>query len=81
VITGGAEKTDEVKAYTDALIEKTGITPVDVGLFAGWNEPASLPFVERSIMKLMKAPQGDFRDFSVIGEWTESVAEQMGVVG
>ena len=80
VITGGAEKADEVRAYTDALIEQTGITPVDVGLFAGWNEPKAFSFVERGVMKLMKAPQGDFRDFSEIGHWTESVAEQMGVV-
>jgi menaquinone-dependent protoporphyrinogen oxidase len=81
VITGGAEKSDEVRAYTDSVIAQTGITPVDVGLFAGWNEPKQFSFLERSIMKLMKAPQGDFRDLSAIGDWTESTAERLGVVG
>jgi len=81
VITGGAEKADEVRAYTDALIEQTGIAPVDVGLFAGWNEPKEFSFVERSILKLMKAPQGDFRDFSEVGEWADATAGRLGVVG
>lgn len=81
VITGGAEKAGEVRAYTDALIEQTGITAVDVGLFAGWSEPASFSFVERSILKLLKAPKGDFRDYSAIGRWTESTAERMEVAG
>jgi len=80
VITAGAEKTEQVRAYTDALIEQTGITPVDIGLFAGWNDPSAFPFVERSIMKLMKAPQGDFRDFSAIARWADDTAERLGLV-
>jgi len=79
VITAGAEKTEQVRAYTDSLIEQTGIEPVDIGLFAGWNEPKAFPFVERSIMKLMKAPQGDFRDYSAIEQWTSATADRMGL--
>lgn len=67
-------KRDEVIAYADPLIEATGITPVDVGAFAGWNQPKSFSFLERSILKLMKAPEGDFRDMSAVAEWTETVA-------
>ena len=73
------QKASEVRAYTDPLIAETGVNPVDVGLFAGWNEPKSFSFVERTIMKLMKAPQGDFRDWDAIDEWSLAVAERLGV--
>ncbi len=59
-------KADEVRAYTDPIIAATGIGPVDVGLFAGWNEPEKFGFAERTIMSLMKAPEGDFRDWAAI---------------
>lgn len=67
-------KREEVLAYTDPIIESSGVKPVDVGLFAGWNEPKRFSFLERSIMKLMKAPEGDFRDMAAIAQWTESIA-------
>jgi menaquinone-dependent protoporphyrinogen oxidase len=73
------EKVDEVRAFTDSLIEVSGVTPVDLGLFAGWNEPRKFSLVERVIMKAMKAPQGDFRDFSAVGEWTQAVALKLGL--
>jgi len=81
IITGGPEKADEVRAYTDALIEQTGISPSDVGLFAGWNEPASFTWMERGVMKIMKAPLGDFRDFSAIERWAGETAVALGVTG
>jgi len=74
-----AEKAPEVRVYTDALIAETGVQPVDVGLFAGWNEPKEFPFVERTILKLMKAPTGDFRDWDAIDAWTTEVAGKLGV--
>lgn len=79
MITEGEEKRAEVAGYTDALIEASGVKPVDVALFAGWNEPKQFSFVERSIMKLMKAPQGDFRDWAAIDAWTDSAASKLGL--
>jgi len=76
----GPEKADEVRAYTDALIEQTGIEPVEIGLFAGMNEPKRFSLPERLIMKAMKAPQGDFRDFEAVAAWTRDVAPRLGVV-
>lgn len=73
------EKVDEVRAFTDPLIEASGVTPVDIGLFAGWNEPKKFSLVERVVMKAMKAPQGDFRDFSAVGEWAQGVAPKLGL--
>jgi len=76
VITGES-KADEVRAYTDPLIETTGITPVGLGLFAGWNEPKAFGFAERTVLKLMKAPQGDFRDWDAIDAWAEEIAPRL----
>ena len=72
-----AEKADEMRVYTDPLIAESGVTPVDIGLFAGWNEPKKFSFVERSVMKLMKAPEGDFRDFDAIKSWAEKITPQL----
>jgi menaquinone-dependent protoporphyrinogen IX oxidase len=74
-------KTAEVRAYTDPLIAETGVTPVDVGTFAGANDPSKFSFLERTILGLMKAPQGDFRDGHAIQAWTAKTADAMGLVG
>jgi menaquinone-dependent protoporphyrinogen oxidase len=72
-------KTEEVRAYTAPLVAETGVEPVDVGVFAGWNEPKAFSFVERAIMKLMKAPEGDFRDWPAIETWAGQVAQPLGL--
>lgn len=71
------EKADDVRAYTDGVIAEAGLTPVDVGAFAGWHEPQKFPLVERMILKAMKAPTGDFRDWAAIDAWSEKVAPQL----
>jgi len=72
-----ASKADEVRAYTDPLIAETGVEPLDIGLFAGWNEPKGFNFLERTILGAMKAPKGDFRDWAAIDAWTDSVAARL----
>jgi len=74
-------KTDEVRAFTDALIAETGVEPLDTGLFAGWNEPKRFSFIERTVMKMMKAPEGDFRDWAKIEAWAAHVAPKLGLEG
>lgn len=75
----GAEKSDEVRAYTDGMIANSGIRPVDIGLFAGMNDLKRFSLPERLVMKAMKAPQGDFRDFDAIAAWTRATADKLGV--
>lgn len=70
-------KTDEVRAYTDKLIAETGVEPFDIGMFAGCNKPKQFKLAERTIMALMKAPEGDFRDWDAIDAWTREVAERV----
>lgn len=73
------EKMAEVRAYTDTIIEESGVTPVDLGLFAGWNEPKRFSLPERLVLKMLKAPVGDFRDSAAVAEWTRGAAERLGV--
>ena len=72
-----AGKADEVRAYTDPLIAETGVQPVDVGLFAGWFVPERFGFAERTIMKAMKAPEGDHRDMDAVDEWARAIAPKL----
>ena len=71
------EATDKVRGFTDALLAETGVKPVDIGAFAGWNTSAGFSFVERTILGAMKAPKGDFRDWAAIEAWTDKVAPQL----
>lgn len=73
------EKADEVRAYTDPLIAETGIEPVDLGLFAGMNVPKAFSLPERLIMKMMKAPEGDFRDYEAVAAWAKVAAPKLGL--
>lgn len=78
-LTMGAqpEKADEVRAYTDPLIAETGVVPLDIGLFAGMNEPAAFSLAERLIIKMIKAPQGDFRDYESVARWAQELAPRL----
>lgn len=76
MVLQGEDKAAEVRAYTDQIISASGLEPLDVGLFAGWNEPDSFSMPERVVMKLMKTPRGDFRDSAAIAAWTEQAAQQ-----
>ncbi len=73
------ERADEVRTWTDPLVQAAGIEPVAVGTFPGWFEPKSFSLLERTVLKAMKAPQGDFRDYGGIDEWTREVAPSLGL--
>lgn len=81
ILVTDPNKTDEVRAYTDPIIAETGVTPVDVGLFAGRNTGEGFSFLERAIVRAMKVPKGDFRDWAEIDAWTLKVAPLLHVTG
>ena len=66
-----SEDTEEnrrtVAAYLDPVREV--VQPVEMGLFAGVMDYSKLPFILRLMMKAMKSPQGDFRDWEAIRTW------------
>ena len=47
----------------------------DIALFHGDLDMEKLNFIERSMIKNVKAPVGDFRDWDAITSWATSIAD------
>jgi len=69
------EHHQEVLAYLDPV--RKLIEPLEIGLFAGKLDADHLPFLERMMFKLMRSPQGDWRDWTAIHEWADEVATRL----
>ena len=54
-------------AYLDPVRER--VKPLSEGLFAGAYEPNKVGFAERAILKMIKAPPGDFRKWDEVETW------------
>jgi len=78
-IVSEPEKGEEMRSWSKAVEDAAGITVVDSGLFAGWFEPKEFGFLERTVLKGMKAPQGDFRDFAAVDAWADQIAPKLGI--
>jgi menaquinone-dependent protoporphyrinogen oxidase len=50
------------------------IQPRDMTLFGGSLDVTKLNFLEKMIVKAMKAPVGDFRDWDMIDSWATGIA-------
>ena len=57
---------------------RESIHPRDHRVFAGALDRKKLGFAERTIVKAVKAPEGDFRDWGEVEAWAESIAQQLG---
>ena len=53
------------------------IKPRDIAIFHGAIELEKLNFFEKWIIKKVKAPLGDFRDWNVITTWATAIAEEL----
>ena len=53
------------------------IQPRDIAVFHGSIDPQKMNFFERMIIKGVKAPMGDFRDWDAIGEWARGIAQAL----
>lgn len=53
------------------------IQPRDMVLFHGMMDLEKLNFTEKLLIKAMKAPLGDFRDWEVINNWAEEIAKAL----
>lgn len=73
------ERVVEVRGYTDPLAELTGVRPVDVGTFAGWNEPRRFGFLERLFLRSLGMPTGDFRDLGAVAAWARGLGPRLGL--
>ncbi len=80
------ENTEEnrrtVAAYLDPVREKAPqVQPVDVGLFAGVMDYKRLSLPLKLMMKAMKSPEKDCRDWDAIRDWSAGVRPALLGVG
>ena len=75
----GTEVEDE-EEQPRQLAELRGlIAPVDHRVFFGALDRSKLGFGERMMVKAVKAPEGDFRDWDAIRSWADGIADELGV--
>lgn len=74
-----ARSSDAYATYHDQV--RPLVTPVAEGFFAGAIDPAKLSLLARVIVKGVKAPVGDFRDWSSIRAWAEALPVEQPVAG
>ena len=65
------ESAKEREAYTKEINDI--ITPQSEAFFTGKVDPAKLGFKERLLFKMVKSPEGDFRDWDVIRSWANQL--------
>jgi menaquinone-dependent protoporphyrinogen oxidase len=53
------------------------IKPRDITLFAGMIDPEKLNSLEKTAIKKVEAPTGDFRDWDAIAEWAAGIAREL----
>lgn len=73
------EGTEEARRETMDALESVRnlVAPVAVGLFAGALDPRWLPLMLRGLMRLIKAPVGDSRDWAAIRAWATKLGEKL----
>ena len=57
------------------------IQPRDIAVFHGYIDPDKINFLERAVIKNMKKPFGDFRDWDLIVAWASAVAAELQPAG
>ena len=53
------------------------IRPRDIAVFHGTVDMEKLNFIEKSMIKNVKAPIGDFRDWDAITSWAVMIADEL----
>ena len=72
------EHVDDEEQQPRQLKEIEGIVgPVEHRVFFGALDRSTLGFAERMIVKAVKAPDGDFRDWDEIRAWADAIASDL----
>jgi menaquinone-dependent protoporphyrinogen oxidase len=81
--SGPTEEGDPIKAMNGWLYPKSikpvidSIKPHDIAVFHGVINREKLNFLEKWMLKTVKAPIGDFRDWEAITAWAGAIAEEL----
>lgn len=74
----GTEVQDEEEQPKQLGELRNELRPKDHQLFFGVLDRDKLGFGERMMVKAVKAPEGDFRNWDEIGAWADAIAEELG---
>ena len=53
------------------------IKPREITVFHGVADPEKMSFFDKLILKMVKAPSGDFRNWNTITDWAKSIATEL----
>jgi menaquinone-dependent protoporphyrinogen oxidase len=73
----GEEVNDEEQQPKELAELQEAIRPRDHRVFFGALDRDKLSFIERMVIKGVRAPTGDFRDWNEIDAWSESIAQAL----
>lgn len=73
----GTDVEDEEEQPRQMAELKGTIGPVNHRVFFGTLDRSKLGFADRMMVKAVKAPDGDFRDWDAIREWTDGIAKNL----
>lgn len=71
LIENTPESLQTVSAYLEPI--RTLIKPASEGMFAGVLSLKKLGMVDRMLAKMVKIPEGDYRQWALIEEWAKNV--------
>ena len=74
----GIEVKDAEEQPKEIAEFQQAIRPRDQRIFFGALDHSHLSFAERVMVKAVRAPEGDFRDWQVIEAWAASIARNLG---
>ena len=74
----GTEVQDAEQQPKEMAEFQQAIKPREQRIFFGALDPSRLSFAERVMVKAVRAPEGDFRDWQAIDAWAASIARDLG---
>ena len=74
----GTEVKDAEQQPKEMAEFQQAIKPREQRIFFGALDPSRLSFAERVMVKAVRAPEGDFRDWQAIDAWAASIARALG---
>ncbi len=76
VCTGKPEGVDAIRAFVAQQTQ--GLAVVDHATLAGAFDPDKLSWTAKTLLRLLRAPEGDHRDWEAITGWAQQVAPRLG---
>ncbi len=71
------EKRSTSLNYISGALDSAGVRLFSREVFPGWNLSSMLGLTDRTLMKMMRQPEGDFRDFEAARHWADEIASQL----